>query len=63
MVNALVKNTSLKTAADQLVAQREQIFLSTLQQEATSGLKVSQSCFAFSNWNYNENYTGGYPTS
>ncbi len=63
MVNALVKNTSLKTAADQLVAQREKTFLDTLQQEAASGLKVSQSCFAFSNWNYNENYTGGYSAS
>jgi multiple sugar transport system substrate-binding protein len=63
MVNAIVKSTSLKVAADQLVAQREKIFLTTLQQEAASGLKVSQSCFAFSNWNYNENYTGGYPTS
>jgi ABC-type glycerol-3-phosphate transport system substrate-binding protein len=63
MVNALVKNTSLKTAADQLVAQREKTFLNTLQQEAASGLKVSQSCFAFSNWNYNENYTGGYSAS
>jgi multiple sugar transport system substrate-binding protein len=63
MVNAIVKNTPLKPAADQLVAQREQIFLGTLKQEAASGLKVSQSCFAFSNWNYNESYTGGYPTS
>ena len=63
MVNALVKNTALKPAADQLVAQRQKIFLDQLKQEATSGLKVSQSCFAFSNWNYNENYTGGYPAS
>lgn len=63
MVNALVNNTPLKPAADQLVAQREQIFQSTLQSEAASGLKVSQSCFAFPNWNYNENYTGGYPAS
>jgi len=63
MVNALVNNTSLKPAADQLVAQREQVFQSTLQSEAASGLKVSQSCFAFPNWNYNESYTGGYPAS
>ena len=63
MVNALVKNTSLKSAADQLVTQREQTFLNTLHKEAASGLKVSQSCFAFPNWNYNENYTGGYPVS
>lgn len=63
MVNAIVKNTPLKPAADQLVKQREQTFLNTLQQEAASGLKVSQSCFSFPNWNYNENYTGGYPTS
>lgn len=63
MVNAIVKNIALKPAADQLVAQREQTFLNTLQQEAASGLKVSQSCFSFSNWNYNENYTGGYPSS
>lgn len=63
MVNAIVKNTPLKPAADQLVQQREKIFLDTLQQEAASGLKVSQSCFSFPNWNYNENYTGGYPAS
>ena len=60
MVDAIVKNTPLKRGADELVAQRQKTFLDTLQQEAASGLKVSQSCFAFSNWNYNENYTGGY---
>lgn len=60
MVDAIVKNTPLKPGADQLVAQRQKTFLDTLQQEAASGLKVSQSCFVFSNWNYNENYTGGY---
>ncbi|HTK08709.1 MAG TPA: extracellular solute-binding protein [Ktedonobacteraceae bacterium] len=63
MVNAIVKNTPLKPAADQLVAQRQQVFLSTLKQEAASGLKVSQSCYAFSNWNYNESYKGSYPAS
>jgi multiple sugar transport system substrate-binding protein len=63
MVSALVKNTPLKPAADQLVAQRQQIFLNMLKQEEASGLKVSQSCFAFSNWNYDENYSGGYPAS
>ena len=63
LVNAIVKNTPLKPAADQLVAQREQIFLSTLKKEAASGLKVSQSCFAFPSWNYNQSYTGGYPSS
>jgi multiple sugar transport system substrate-binding protein len=63
MVNAIVKNTPLKPAADQLVAQRQKTFLDTLHQEAAAGLKVSQSCFAFSKWNYNENYTAAYPTN
>ncbi|MBV9613946.1 MAG: extracellular solute-binding protein [Ktedonobacteraceae bacterium] len=63
MVDALVNNKPLLPGANQLVAQRQTTFLNTLKQEAASGLHVSQSCFAFSNWNYNENYSGSYPKS
>lgn len=63
MVDAIVKNTPLQPAARQLVTQRQKTLVDTLQQEAATGLKVSQSCFTFSNWSYNENYTGGYSPS
>jgi multiple sugar transport system substrate-binding protein len=63
MVDALVNNKPLLAGANQLVEQRQTTFLNTLKKEAASGLHVSQSCFAFPNWNYNENYSGGYPKS
>jgi len=63
MVSALTDHKSLAPAATALVNARQQVLTSTLQQESASGLKVSLSCFQFSNWNYNANYSGGYPQS
>jgi hypothetical protein len=63
MVNDLTGNKSLEPDATALVNARQQVLTSTLQQESTSGLKVSLSCFQFTNWTYDQNYTGGYPHS
>ena len=64
MVDAIVSNKLLKPAADQLVAMRQHVFATTLQQEAASGLHVSASCFAFPNWDYNQNFdSANYPQS
>lgn len=60
MVSALTNHTSLAPAATALVNARQQVLISTLQQEAGTGLKVSLSCYQFPNWNYDQSYTGGY---
>jgi ABC-type glycerol-3-phosphate transport system substrate-binding protein len=56
MVSALVNNKDLAPAAREVAATRQQTLEQQLQKEQSQGLKVSKDCFAFSDWNYNQDF-------
>jgi len=64
MVDALVNHKDLAPLAQQVVNGRQQILDQGLQQDQTKGLKVSKSCYAFSSWDYSQNFDpANYPKS
>lgn len=56
MVEALTSGKDLAPLAQELAVKKNAILLETLEAEAASGLNVSISCYAFPNWEYNEDF-------
>lgn len=56
MSEALVEGKPLAPLAAEVVAERQQILESTLQEEAASGLDVSMDCYTFPDWDHTSDY-------
>ena len=56
MVEALTTNSDFAPVAKEIAQAKNDAFLKTLEQEAASGLKVSPECYAFPEWEYNQDY-------
>jgi multiple sugar transport system substrate-binding protein len=56
MVDALVHNENLASAAAGVAAARNKVLDTELKQEAAKGLKVSIGCYTFPSWNYVTDY-------
>ncbi len=56
MVEALTTGKDFEPVAKKIAATKNKIFQETLKKEQEAGLKVSMKCWAYPEWNYNENY-------
>ena len=56
MVEALTAGTDFGPVAEEVAAAKNEAFLTTLEAEAAAGLDVSPDCFAFPDWEYNQDY-------
>ena len=56
MSEALVEGKPLAPLAAEVVAERQQILESTLQEEAAAGLDVSMDCYTFPDWDHTSDY-------
>jgi ABC-type glycerol-3-phosphate transport system substrate-binding protein len=66
MVDAMTSNKDLKSAAQTVVSTRQQALEAGLQKEASAGLKVSPTCYAFgaNGWDYTKSFNpASYPKS
>lgn len=56
MVEALVTGNDFEPIAQEIASTKNKVFQETLEKEQQAGLNVSMKCWAYPEWNYNENF-------